>query len=45
MAITQIVTQLRAAGGTVADEDLTGISPLMHEHVIPNGCPLPAGVM
>ena len=37
MAITKIVTQLRAAGETVADEDLARISPLMHRHVIPNG--------
>ena len=37
MAITQIVTQLRAASETIADEDLMRISPLMHQHVIPNG--------
>jgi hypothetical protein len=36
-AITQIVTQLRAAGETILDEDLVWISPLMHQHVIPNG--------
>jgi hypothetical protein len=37
MAIMKIVTQLRAAGETIADEDLVRISPLMHQHVIPNG--------
>jgi hypothetical protein len=37
MAIIKIVTQLRAAGETIADEDLARISPLMHQHVIPNG--------
>jgi TnpA family transposase len=37
LAITKIVTQLRAAGETVPDEDLARISPLMHQHVIPNG--------
>jgi hypothetical protein len=30
-------TQLRAAGETIPDEDLARISPLMHQHVIPNG--------
>jgi len=37
MAITKIITQLRAAGETIADEDLARISPLMYQHVIPNG--------
>jgi TnpA family transposase len=37
MAIMKIVTQLRAAEETVVDEDLTRISPLMYQHVIPNG--------
>jgi TnpA family transposase len=37
MAIMKIITQLRAAGETVADEDLARISPLMYRHVIPNG--------
>jgi TnpA family transposase len=37
LAIVDIVTQLRAAGETIADEDLTRISPLIHQHVIPNG--------
>ena len=37
MAIMKIVTQLRAAGETIADEDLARISPLMYQHVIPNG--------
>jgi TnpA family transposase len=37
LAITKIFTQLRAAGETIADEDLARISPLMHQHVIPNG--------
>jgi TnpA family transposase len=37
MAITNIVTQLRAAGETIAEEDLVRISALMHQHVIPNG--------
>jgi TnpA family transposase len=37
LAITKIVTQLRAAGETIADENLVRISPLMHQHVIPNG--------
>jgi hypothetical protein len=37
MAIMKTVTELRAAGETILDEDLTRISPLMHQHVIPNG--------
>jgi hypothetical protein len=37
MAIMKIITQLRAAGETILDEDLAWISPLMHQHVIPNG--------
>jgi Tn3 transposase DDE domain len=36
MAIIKIITQLRAAGETVAAEDLARISPLMYQHVIPN---------
>ena len=36
MAIMKIDTQLRAAGETIADDDLARISPLMHQHVIPN---------
>jgi len=35
--IEQIVSRLRAAGETIADEDLVRISPLMRSHVIPNG--------
>ena len=27
----------RAAGETILDEDLARISPLMYQHVIPNG--------
>ena len=47
MAIMKIVTELRAAGETIADEDLARISPLLYQHVIPNGtyhfiCPKPA---
>jgi TnpA family transposase len=37
MAITKIITQLQAAGETIADEDLARISPLMYQHAIPNG--------
>ncbi|MGO9057155.1 MAG: Tn3 family transposase [Candidatus Binataceae bacterium] len=37
MSITKIVTQLGAAGETIVDKDLARISPLMHQHVIPNG--------
>ena len=37
MAILKIITQLRAAGKTIPDENLARISPLMHQHVIPNG--------
>ncbi len=37
MAIARIITRLRAAGETIADEDLARISPLMYQHVIPNG--------
>jgi TnpA family transposase len=37
LAITKIVTLLSGTGETIADEDLTRISPLMHQHVIPNG--------
>ena len=36
MAIMKIITQLRATQ-TVADEDLARISPMMYQHVIPNG--------
>jgi len=36
LAITKIVTQLRG-DETIADEDLARVSPLMHQHVIPNG--------
>ena len=36
LAITNIVTQLRA-GEAILDEDLARISPLMYQHVIPNG--------
>ena len=37
LRITEIVNQLRAAGHTIADQDLARVSPLMHTHVIPNG--------
>jgi hypothetical protein len=37
MAIMKIITELRAAGETILDDDLTRISPLLHQHVIPNG--------
>ena len=37
LAITKIVTLLRGAGETFDDEDLARISPLMQQHVIPNG--------
>ena len=37
MAIMKIITQLRAAGEAIADEELARISPLMYQHVIPNG--------
>jgi TnpA family transposase len=37
MVITRIVTQLRAAGESVADEGLARISLLIHRHGIPNG--------
>ena len=37
LAIMKIVTQLRAAGEAVLDEELVHISPLLHQHVIPNG--------
>jgi hypothetical protein len=33
----KIVTLLRGAGETFDDEDLARISPLMHQHIIPNG--------
>jgi TnpA family transposase len=35
--IDRIITQLRASGHAVADEDLAHVSPLIHAHVIPNG--------
>ncbi|WP_211114137.1 Tn3 family transposase, partial [Skermanella aerolata] len=35
--IDRIITQLRANGHAVADEDLARVSPLIHAHVIPNG--------
>jgi hypothetical protein len=37
LAITKIVTMLRDAGEAFADEDLARVSPLMHQHLIPNG--------
>jgi class 3 adenylate cyclase len=37
MALINIVTQLRTAGETIPDQDLARISPLMRQHVIPNG--------
>jgi TnpA family transposase len=37
MAIMKIIMQLRAAGENIVDEDLARISPLMYQHVIPNG--------
>ena len=37
LRIAEIVNQLRAAGHTIADQDLARVSPLMHAHVIPNG--------
>jgi hypothetical protein len=37
LAIKKIVALLRGARETIADEDLTRMSPLMHQHVIPNG--------
>jgi TnpA family transposase len=37
LAITKIVTLLQGAGVAIADEDLAQISPLMQQHVIPNG--------
>jgi len=37
MAIMKIITQLRAVDETIGDEDLALISPLMYQHVIPNG--------
>ncbi len=37
LAIPKIVTLLRAAGETIATEDMTRISPLLYQHVIPNG--------
>ena len=37
MAIMQIIAQLRASGETISDEDLTRVSPLMYQHIIPNG--------
>jgi hypothetical protein len=37
MAIMKIVSQLRAISETIMDEDLTRISPLMYQHIIPNG--------
>jgi len=33
----KIIAQLRAAGETISDEDLTRVSPLMYQHIIPNG--------
>ena len=36
----KIIAQLRTAGETIVDEDLARISPLMYQHVIPNGTDL-----
>jgi Tn3 transposase DDE domain len=37
LRISEILNQLRAAGHTIANQDLARVSPLMHTHVIPNG--------
>jgi TnpA family transposase len=37
MAIAKIVTQLRAARETIVDDHVARISPLKHQHGIPNG--------
>lgn len=37
LRITEIVSQLRAVGHVIADQDLARVSPPMHGHVIPNG--------
>lgn len=37
LAMEKIVAQLRATGHDVQDEHLARISPLLHQHVIPNG--------
>jgi len=37
LAMEKIVTQFRAAGHDVQEEHLARISPLLHQHVIPNG--------
>jgi len=36
LAITKVVSQL-CAGGEIIPEDLARISPMMYQHVIPNG--------
>ena len=33
----QILTQLRAAGETITDDELARVSPMAFAHVIPNG--------
>ena len=35
--IDHIVTQLRANGNLVRDEDLARVSPLFHQHITPSG--------
>jgi Tn3 transposase DDE domain len=35
--MTRIITQLRATGETIADEDVARVSPAAFAHVIPNG--------
>lgn len=35
--MTRTLTQLRANGATIAEEDLARVSPLAFAHVIPNG--------
>src|SRR5215470_14075469 len=37
LAITKIVAQLRATGQDVQDAHLARVSPLLHQHIIPNG--------
>ena len=50
LQIERIVTELRAGGTTIRDEDLAHVWPLQRRHITPNGvyfanCTMPAFVM
>ena len=37
LEMARIVSELRAGGMAIADQDLARVSPLLHAHITPNG--------